>query len=109
MKEGRPADGLPNAVPIPAFGIIEPERVLAQDDLFVVVWDKHPVSPRHTLIIARRAGCHDSREFVAVQENVFHRMKCSVKRPQPFRRSGAALWPLLATVAVFTASASLSV
>ena len=39
---------------MPAFGLIEPERVLAMDDLFAVVSDKFPVSPGHTLIIPRR-------------------------------------------------------
>ena len=40
---------------LPAFGAIEPERVLAMDELFAVVSDKFPVSPGHTLIIPRRA------------------------------------------------------
>lgn len=40
---------------LPAFGVIERERVLAVDDLFAVVSDKYPVSPGHTLIIPRRA------------------------------------------------------
>jgi diadenosine tetraphosphate (Ap4A) HIT family hydrolase len=43
------------AVTLPAFGAIEPERVLAVDGLFAVVKDKFPVSPGHTLIIPRRA------------------------------------------------------
>ena len=37
-----------------AFGEIERSRLLAVDDLFAVVSDKLPVSPGHTLIIARR-------------------------------------------------------
>ena len=37
-----------------AFGKIESERILALDDLFAVVSDKFPISPGHTLIIARR-------------------------------------------------------
>ena len=37
-----------------AFGEIGPERLLALDDLFAVVYDKYPVSPGHTLIIARQ-------------------------------------------------------
>ena len=48
----------PNAateLTLPAFGLIEPGRVLATDDLFAVVSDKFPVSPGHTLIIPRRA------------------------------------------------------
>jgi diadenosine tetraphosphate (Ap4A) HIT family hydrolase len=36
------------------FGTIEHERVLAEDDLFVVAKDKYPVSPGHTLVIAKR-------------------------------------------------------
>ena len=43
------------ALTLPAFAEIEPERVLAMDDLFAVVSDKFPVSPGHTLIIPRRA------------------------------------------------------
>jgi len=39
----------------PAFGKIEPDRILALDDLFAVVNDKFPIAPGHTLIIARRA------------------------------------------------------
>ena len=36
------------------FGTIEHERVLAEDDLFVIAKDNYPVSPGHTLVIARR-------------------------------------------------------
>jgi diadenosine tetraphosphate (Ap4A) HIT family hydrolase len=43
-----------NELTLPSFGFIEPERVLATDDLFAVVSDKFPVSPGHTLIIPRR-------------------------------------------------------
>ena len=43
-------------VVLPAFGVIESERVLAQDDLFAVVNDKFPVTPGHTLIIPKRAA-----------------------------------------------------
>ncbi len=39
---------------LPAFSEIEVARLLALDDLFAVVSDKYPVSPGHTLIIARR-------------------------------------------------------
>src|SRR5262245_31368455 len=42
-------------VTLPCFGEIEASRVLALDDLFAVVSDKFPISPGHTLIIARRA------------------------------------------------------
>ena len=43
---------------LPAFGMIEAERVSNFDDLFAVVRDKFPVSPGHTLIIARRVVTH---------------------------------------------------
>jgi diadenosine tetraphosphate (Ap4A) HIT family hydrolase len=39
---------------LPAFGEIEQERIMAVDDLFAIIKDKFPVSPGHTLIIARR-------------------------------------------------------
>lgn len=44
----------PERVSLPVFGEIEPARVLASDELFAVVQDKFPISPGHTLIIARR-------------------------------------------------------
>jgi diadenosine tetraphosphate (Ap4A) HIT family hydrolase len=40
---------------LPAFGVIEPERVLLVDELFAVVRDKFPVTAGHMLIIPRRA------------------------------------------------------
>ena len=40
---------------LPAFGEIERSRLLAVDDLFAVVSDKFPISPGHTLIVARRS------------------------------------------------------
>lgn len=36
------------------FGDIERERVLAEDELFIVAKDKYPVSPGHSLIIVKR-------------------------------------------------------
>lgn len=36
------------------FADIERERVLAEDELFVVARDKYPVSPGHSLIIVKR-------------------------------------------------------
>jgi diadenosine tetraphosphate (Ap4A) HIT family hydrolase len=39
---------------LPAFGEIESARLVALDDLVAVVADKFPISPGHTLIIARR-------------------------------------------------------
>jgi diadenosine tetraphosphate (Ap4A) HIT family hydrolase len=39
---------------LPAFGLIERERLLAADELFAVVSDMFPVSQGHTLIIPRR-------------------------------------------------------
>lgn len=37
------------------FGNIERERILAEDELFIVARDKYPVSPGHTLVIVKRA------------------------------------------------------
>jgi diadenosine tetraphosphate (Ap4A) HIT family hydrolase len=39
---------------VPGFGLVEPERVVAENDSFLVVTDKYPISPGHTLIMARR-------------------------------------------------------
>ncbi len=40
---------------LPTFGEVETARLLAVDDFFAVVSDKFPISPGHTLIIARRS------------------------------------------------------
>jgi HIT domain len=40
---------------LPAFGEIKHCRLVAVDELFAVVSDKFPISPGHTLIIARRS------------------------------------------------------
>ncbi len=53
---------------LPSFGLIEPSRVLAVDDLFAVVSDKFPVSPGHTLIIPRRAVTR-FQELTAVEKS----------------------------------------
>jgi diadenosine tetraphosphate (Ap4A) HIT family hydrolase len=37
------------------FGVIDPERILADDELFMVVLDKYPISPGHSLIIIKSA------------------------------------------------------
>jgi diadenosine tetraphosphate (Ap4A) HIT family hydrolase len=39
---------------LPAFGEIEANRLLSVDDLFAIISDKFPISPGHTLVIARR-------------------------------------------------------
>ncbi len=36
------------------FDIIEKERLLSEDELFLIAKDKYPVSPGHTLIIVKR-------------------------------------------------------
>lgn len=54
MKTGNPAVSGSAEVTLPAFGIIQPHLLLNQDELFVMAGDKYPVSPGHTLIIARR-------------------------------------------------------
>ena len=40
---------------LPAFGVVEAERIVFVDGLFAVVKDKFPVTAGHTLIIPRRA------------------------------------------------------
>jgi len=52
---------------LPVFGLIEPERVQATDELFAVVCDKFPISPGHTLIIPRRALAR-FRELTAAEK-----------------------------------------
>ena len=39
---------------MPTFGHIERERILAEDELFLVARDKYPISPGHSLIIVKR-------------------------------------------------------
>ena len=39
---------------VPGFGLIQGPKILAQDALFLVVWDRYPVSPGHCLIIPKR-------------------------------------------------------
>ena len=53
---------------LPAFGVIEPERLLAQDELFAVVRDKFPVTPGHTLIIPKRV-VKRFRELTEAEQN----------------------------------------
>jgi diadenosine tetraphosphate (Ap4A) HIT family hydrolase len=43
-----------DTIAIPAFGRTASAEVLAHDQFFVVIRDKYPVSPGHTLIVARR-------------------------------------------------------
>jgi diadenosine tetraphosphate (Ap4A) HIT family hydrolase len=51
-----PVQGSTNGpVTIPRFGEIPASQIVAQDDLFVVIHDKYPISPGHSLIIAKRA------------------------------------------------------
>jgi len=52
---------------LPAFGEIETARLLAVDDLFAVVSDKFPISPGHTLIVARRPAAR-LQELTSVEK-----------------------------------------
>lgn len=52
-------------IALPAFGEIEIDRVVTQDDLFVVFLDKFPVSPGHTLIVPRRPVLRFDKLIVA--------------------------------------------
>jgi len=36
------------------FGDIEPQRILTEDELYVVVRDRYPISSGHTLVIVKR-------------------------------------------------------
>ena len=53
MSESEPTNP-PAELVLPVFGRIEPERVIAQDDLFAVVRDKYPITAGHTLIVPKR-------------------------------------------------------
>ncbi len=74
------------------FGQIEQERVLVQDDLFVVAYDKYPVSRGHTLIIARRQVVRFSdltpeemsRLLVWVDWTIQHLSRSLPKKPDGF-------------------------
>ena len=39
---------------MPGFGTIERERILAEDELFIVARDRYPISPGHSLVIIKR-------------------------------------------------------
>jgi len=39
---------------VPAFGELHASQVLGEDPLFVLVWDRYPVSPGHCLVIPKR-------------------------------------------------------
>lgn len=54
------------------FGPIEPERVLAQDKLFLVAYDKFPVSPGHTLIILKRLAARFRELTTQEKARVIH-------------------------------------
>ena len=54
MPDHRAVSSMKEKLELPAFGVVEPMRILAADGLFAVVADKFPVSPGHTLLIARR-------------------------------------------------------
>ncbi|TFZ03369.1 HIT family protein [Ramlibacter rhizophilus] len=36
------------------FGNFDPRSIVAEDDLFTLIWDKYPVSPGHLLIVVKR-------------------------------------------------------
>jgi diadenosine tetraphosphate (Ap4A) HIT family hydrolase len=55
MPAPAPTPEPPSALVLPVFGSIEPERLIGHDSRFAVVRDRFPVSPGHTLVIARRA------------------------------------------------------
>jgi diadenosine tetraphosphate (Ap4A) HIT family hydrolase len=67
MTANSESQSLGRELTLPVFGLIEPERVLATDELFAVVRDKFPISPGHTLIIPRRALTR-FKELTAVEK-----------------------------------------
>jgi diadenosine tetraphosphate (Ap4A) HIT family hydrolase len=68
MPKSPPHPDGSSALTLPAFGLIESNRVLASDNLFAVVSDKFPISPGHTLIIPRRALTR-FRELTAAEKS----------------------------------------
>lgn len=54
MSAPEKAHGSEESLCLPAFGTIQPDRLITADDLFALVRDKFPVAPGHTLIIPRR-------------------------------------------------------
>jgi diadenosine tetraphosphate (Ap4A) HIT family hydrolase len=44
----------PRTLTLPRFGEVEADRILARDELFAVLFDKYPVSPGHSLVVALR-------------------------------------------------------
>jgi diadenosine tetraphosphate (Ap4A) HIT family hydrolase len=75
-----PTSGEP--ITLPAFGIIEPERLVGVDELFAVVSDKFPVSPGHTLIIPRRAV----KQFMEMTTEELAGLTQQVQRVQQYLR-----------------------
>lgn len=57
---------------LPIFGIIRSRRLLAADDSFAVVLDKFPVSPGHTLIVARRPVARFQELSLAERMSLLH-------------------------------------
>ncbi len=54
MPDQHPQQPFQVPLELPAFGAIERDRVIAEDELFAVVQDTFPVASGHTLIIPKR-------------------------------------------------------
>ncbi|MBI4328135.1 MAG: HIT family protein [Chloroflexi bacterium] len=80
MSERILQSGQEQPLNLPAFGAIETSRVLAVDELFAVVSDKFPVSPGHTLIIARRTVARFQELTLPEKERLFFWIDCTQKR-----------------------------
>ncbi len=74
------------------FGSIEPDRILAEDEFFIVANDKFPVSPGHSLIIVKRivsrlyqlTAEEKSRLFPWVEWCIGHLEKTLIPKPDAF-------------------------
>lgn len=47
-----------------SFGTIERDKIIAEDDYFMVVFDKYPISPGHSLIITK----HQKARFLELTQ-----------------------------------------
>jgi diadenosine tetraphosphate (Ap4A) HIT family hydrolase len=71
------------------FGALDGSRIVGEDTMFVVTWDKYPVSPGHCLIIAKRQAERFSELSADEEFGVMHWIDLSMRhlqqslRPEP--------------------------
>jgi diadenosine tetraphosphate (Ap4A) HIT family hydrolase len=71
-----------SSLSISGFGLIEPERIIAQDDLFLVAADKYPVSRGHTLLILKRAAARFTDLTQGEKTRLIHWLDWSIAHSQ---------------------------